>query len=188
MATNLRTTRYRDGTTISNVTDGAVWVQLNTRAWCNYQNNPGHDATYGKLYNWYAAANQNICPQGWHLPSDSDWKELEMALGLPLGQIDQLEVRGSDQRVGGKMKATTLWNTPNTGATNECGFSGFPGGARYGNDGNFYGLGNFGSWWTGSASGSDTAWGRYLYKQDAGIARNDNYLKRNGFCLRCVRD
>jgi uncharacterized protein (TIGR02145 family) len=53
------------------VTDNTAWLELNSEAWCNYDNSSDNDATYGKLYNWYAAANPNICPQGWHVPTGS---------------------------------------------------------------------------------------------------------------------
>jgi uncharacterized protein (TIGR02145 family) len=188
MAANLKTTRYRDGTTIPNVTGNTAWTQLNSGAWCNYNNSPGNDSTYGKLYNWYAAANPDICPQGWHVPTDAEWQQLEAALGMPAGELGQTGYRGADQNVGGKMKTTTLWNAPNTGATNESGFSGLPGGNRDGSDGPYPNLGGRGYWWSASEIGAEGAWGRSLnYGSSAGIGRS--YAdKRYGFCLRCVRD
>ncbi len=187
MAANLRTTRYRDGSTIPHVTDNTAWTQLSTGAWCNYDNNPGHDATYGKLYNWYAAANPNICPQGWHMPTDAEWQQLELALGMPAAELNSPGWRGVVQNVGGNMKATTLWNAPNIGATNESGFSGLPGGLRYSYDGYFYSLGNDGDWWSASESGAEYAWYRHLSNLNAGIYRNLNN-ERSGFCVRCLRD
>ena len=86
------------------------------------------------------------------------------------------------------MKTSTLWIAPNTGATNESGFSGLPGGFRYYANGNFNGLGIYGYWWSSSEIGPDTAWGRYLNNSVTGISRNNYYFKRNGFCVRCVRD
>jgi len=174
MAENLKTTQNRDGTPIPNVTDGTAWSLLSSGAWCNYDNISDYDAIYGKLYNWYAAANPNICPQGWHMPTDAEWTVLTTYLG-------------GDWVAGGKMKATTLWNVPNTGATNESGFSGLPGGNRNPNNGYFYLLGNYGNWWSASESGAERAWGRALANDYADVGRNANY-KRNGFCLRCVRD
>jgi len=174
MAENLKTTRYRDGSTIPNVTDGTAWSQLTTGAWCNYDNSAANDATYGKLYNWYAAANPNMCPQGWHVHTDAEWTTLTDHLGgVPVA--------------GGKMKATTLWNVPNTGATNESGFSGLPGGFRDYHYGDFLNLGNYGLWWSASENGEEYAWYRYLNYGSAGVDRvNSN--KKVGFCLRCVRD
>lgn len=187
MAANLKTTRYNDGNSIPNVTDNAAWTQLSSGAWCNYDNNPANDATYGKLYNWYAAADPNICPNGWHVPAEMEWQQLEAALAMPTGELGQTGYRGTAQNVGGKMKTTTLWNAPNTGATNESGFSGLPGGSRYSSNDYFYTLGILGHWWSASEAGAEYAWYRLLYGNDAGIARGAN-AKRNGFCLRCVRD
>ncbi len=85
-----------------------------------------------------------------------------------------------------KSTGTQYWNSPNTGATNESGFSGLPGGARDYNGGTFFGLG-FGLWWSASESGAEDAWGRGLYANDADLNRLDNY-KRLGFSVRCLRD
>jgi uncharacterized protein (TIGR02145 family) len=187
MAANLKTTRYRDGSTIPNVTGNTAWTQLSSGAWSNYNNSAANDATYGKLYNWYTAANPNICPQGWHVPTDAEWQELELALGMPAGEVNNTGYRGAAQNVGGKMKTTTLWQAPNTGATNESGFSGLPGGFRNYYDGSFVNLDDGGNWWSASESGAELAWARGLYDNDAGVYRFYNY-KRSGFCLRCVRD
>ncbi len=187
-AANLKTTRYRDGSTIPNVTDSTAWTQLTSGAWSNYNNSPGNDATYGKLYNWYAAANPNLCPQGWHVPTDGEWQQLESALGMPGGELGQTGYRGDAQNVGGKMKTTTLWIAPNTGATNESGFSGLPGGRRFYDDGSFTSLGSFANCWSASESGTETAWSRVLGSNGAGIYRFNVGNKRSGFCVRCVRD
>jgi uncharacterized protein (TIGR02145 family) len=190
MAANLKTTRYRDGSTIPNVTDNTDWWQLNTGAWCNYDNSPANDATYGKLYNWFAAANPNICPLGWHMPTDAEWQQLESALGLPAGELGVIGLRGTAQNVGGKMKTTTLWYAPNTGATNESGFSGLPGGYRGdGGVGPYIFLGaDGGYWWSASEIDAVHAWYRYLDNDSAGIFRYTNGIKWKGYCVRCVRD
>ena len=122
MAENLRTTKYRDGTAIPNVTDNTAWTNLTAGAYCNFNNTTSADtiATYGRLYNWYAATDsRNIAPTGWHLPTETEWRTLIYYLG-------------GFSVAGGKMKetGTTHWNTPNTGATNESGFSALPTGFR----------------------------------------------------------
>lgn len=180
MAENLRTTRYRDGDTILNVTDNDAWGGLTIGAWSHYENNPVNDSIYGKLYNWYAAANPNICPQGWHVPTDDEWGQLINHVGgYGLG--------------GGRMKTTGaieegsgLWHAPNTGATNESGFSGVPGGLRT-SGGTFAYLGEIGFFWSASESFSNTGWFRALVFDDDVVVRND-YFKRYGFCVRCLRD
>lgn len=193
MAANLRTGRYRDGSFIPPVSDSATWTQLSTAAWCNYQNSPGNGNTYGKLYNWYAAANPNICPLGWHVPSDVEWMTLETALGMPTGELNAVGNRGMAENVGGKLKSTGtveagtgLWHQPNSGATNETGFSALPGGLRgfY----SFQGLNAQAQWWTVSETGSlDFVWNRGLYYSNAGMHRGDSF-KQTGFCVRCIRD
>ena len=124
MAENLRTTKYRDGSPIPNVTEITAWGNLTTGAYCNYNNTTSADtiATYGRLYNWYAAIDsRNIAPTGWHVPNDAEWETLIYYLG-------------GYSVVGGKMKetGTTHWISPNTGATNESGFTALPSGLRLG--------------------------------------------------------
>jgi uncharacterized protein (TIGR02145 family) len=143
--------------------------------------------TYGVLYNWPAAMNgaassttnpsgvQGVCPDGWHLPSDAEWTELTDYLG---GTSD----------AGRKLKetGTTHWSSPNTGATNETGFTALPGGARHGN-GTFYGIGYSGYWWSATESSADKAWYRRMFYSDGDVLRS-NYDKELGFSVRCLRD
>jgi len=130
-------------------------------------------ATYGVLYNWTAA--MNACPDGWHLPSDAEWTELTDYLG-------------GTSVAGGKLKetGTTHWASPNTGATNETGFTALPGGHRS-YLGNFYYIGDDGDWWSAAEYGTNTAWYRSMFYNVSHVYRNhDN--KAVGFCVRCVRD
>ncbi|MDY0315548.1 MAG: FISUMP domain-containing protein [Bacteroidales bacterium] len=141
--------------------------------------------TYGVLYNWPAA--MQACPTGWHLPSDDEWKELEMFLGMSQEQADEWGWRGTDE--GGKLKETgiTHWNSPNEGATNETGFTALPGGCRY-DDGNFNNLGYHGHWWSATEDGSYYAWVRVLYYNSSDVDRGNYYVKGFGCSVRCVRD
>ena len=121
MAENLRVTKYRNGDPIPNVTDNAAWAALTTGAYCSYANTTDKDkiATYGLLYNWFTVTDsRNIAPAGWHVPTNDEWETLTTFLG--------------GAGAGGQMKetGTTHWLSPNTGATNESGFSGTPAGAR----------------------------------------------------------
>ena len=120
MAENLRTTKYRDGTAIPNVTDFTAWYYSTTGVYCTYNNTTRLDsiATFGILYNGYAVIDsRNIAPAGWHVPTDAEWKTLTTYLG-------------GNSVAAGKMKeaGTTHWIDPNIGATNECGFSATPAG------------------------------------------------------------
>lgn len=187
---NLRTAHYSDGSAIPNVTDNTEWKFLNTGAWCYYDNSPGQNATNGKLYNWSAAMDpRGVCPLGWHVPADAEWKQMESALGMSADELNSAGIRGEAQSVGGKLKSNFLWNAPNTGATNESGFSAFASGNRDGfSDGTFFNAGSHGYWWTSSDYGEfNYAWYRSLRSSMAGVGRYGTY-KRNGFCIRCLRD
>jgi uncharacterized protein (TIGR02145 family) len=175
MAENLRTTRYRNGDPIPNVTDANKWTGLSSGAWCHYENDPKYEVPYGKLYNWHTVSDaRKMCPTGWHVPTDAEWTVLTDYLG---------------GGAAGKMKSTgTQYGfSPKTGATNESGFSGLPGGYRYLNNGPFNSLGSYGAWWSASESGAEFAWYRFLYYNNAVISRY-NFNKRNGFSVRCLRD
>jgi uncharacterized protein (TIGR02145 family) len=137
--------------------------------------------TYGVQYNWPAAV--DACPAGWHLPSDREWKTLEMYLGMSQSEADGLGDRGTDE--GKKLKSTSGWSDNGNG-TDTVGFSALPGGYRhYGGDSD--GLGYFGNWWTATAGGSTFAWSRKLSYYYDNVNR-DGYGKGIGFSVRCVRD
>ena len=171
MASNLKTTRYRDGSTIPNVTGGTTWGELTTGAWVNNNNDPSNDSSFGKLYNWYAIADSsNLCPTGWHVPTSEEWSVLSNALGR--------------DEAGHMMKSTTGWGANGNGS-NASGFNGLPGGGRFDN-GSFGNVGGFGLFWSISQFNSNTALSRYLYdSRDLGGA---GYTKRHGFSVRCLRD
>ena len=177
MDKNLDVTTYRNGDTIAYVTNSTAWAALTTGAWCYYNNDPSTNATYGKLYNWYAVNDsRGLAPAGWHVPSDAEWTTIETCLG------------GSSV-AGGAMKVTgtTTWTSPNTGATNSSGFAGLPGGYRYYYDGSFNDVGYYGYWWSSTEYNTTNAWYRYLYYNNGSIFRNLTD-KRNGFSVRCLRD
>lgn len=176
MAENLRTSRFVNGDPIPLVMENAAWAQLATPAWCNYGNNSANDAIYGKLYNWFAVADpRGLCPDGWHVPTDEEWSTLR-------------EFLGGQAVAGGKMKTTTGWELPNTGATNESGFSALPAGYRWFNDGTFTGLTFYAGWWTATPFDVDNAWYYFATHTSAGLSRNYTFGKRRGFSVRCIRD
>jgi len=188
LAENLRTTRYQDGSSIPNEKDAAAWTQLNSGAWCNYDNKPSHDVTYGKLYNWFAVADRGgLCPQGWHVPTDAEWQQLELALGMASSEVGGTGWRIGAESVGGKMKTTTLWTIPNADATNTSGFSSLPSGSRSWKDGVFSSLGEQGQWWSNSVNPdyNRLPWNRTLGK--LGLWRS-YAIETMGYCVRCVRD
>jgi uncharacterized protein (TIGR02145 family) len=175
MAENLRTANYANGEPIPNVTDNTAWTQLSSGAWCNYNNNVTNDAVYGKLYIFYTTVDpRGLCPAGWHVPSDGEWTVLTDYLG-------------GTSTAGGKLKATTGWNAPNTGATNESGFSGLPGGHRGANGAGFINVGITGHWWSSTEASSTDAWLCWLFHENDNAYRN-SFGKQNGFSVRCLRD
>jgi uncharacterized protein (TIGR02145 family) len=186
MAENLRTTIYANGDPILNVTDSVVWLNQLNGAWCYYNNDIQFESPYGKLYNGYAVTDiRNVCPQGWHVPSDADWNTLINTIDPNAdGGINTLNI------AGGKMKSSGLqyWNTPNLGATNESGFSALPGGLRDGNDLAFGLKGTYCFFWSSTESTTSSLWTRILDKSESNIIRDEGRPKRDGYPIRCVRD
>lgn len=190
MAENLKVTRYRNGDAIPNITGSIDWFLLVTVAYCNYNNNEDNATIYGRLYNWFAVDDsRNIAPAGWHVPSDEEWKQLEMYLGMSQSNANTEGNRGVDE--GGKLKesGTTHWRSPNTGATNESGFTALPGGNRsYG--GSYANMSNYTAYWSSSEyeeHDSGFAWCRGLYYGLSVVARiraQENF----GFSVRCIKD
>ena len=175
MAENLKTTRYNNGTAIPLVTDNASWFYLKTPGYCWYNNDEAaNKATNGALYNWYTVNTGNLCPTGWHVPTDAEWKTLATAMG------DYLIA-------GGKLKetGTAHWISPNKGATNESGFTALPAGARSG--GTFAYIGSVGSWWVSNEYSSVSGWCRDIDHDDTILSR---YVspKVIGLSVRCLRD
>ena len=184
MAENLKTTRYSDGRSIEQLTDDVRWSTTSSPAWCWYSNDASYENPYGRLYNWYAISESNLCPNGWHIPSESEvdnnseWSTLINRLG------------GASQ-AGGKLKESGYahWLNPNVRATNATGFTGLPGGSRK-KDGTFDGVRFEGLWWN---TLERNAWGfswsrcRILFYDSNRIDYFDGD-KRMGLSVRCVKD
>lgn len=178
MAENMKVTHYRTGAAIPNVTDNGAWNGLSTGAYCEHDNNTAEVTVYGRLYNWFAATDdRNIAPTGWHVPTDAEWQTL----------VDYL---GGYEVAGGKMKdtGTVYWNSPNTNATNESGFTGLPGGGRGGEGAYFHNGAGAGFWTaTGHLYFEDSAWNRLLTYNHPEVI-HDYSGKRSGSSVRCVKD
>ncbi|MEI6695381.1 MAG: FISUMP domain-containing protein [Bacteroidota bacterium] len=175
MAENLKTTHYNNGDSIPNVTGNAAWLSIETGKYCNYNNTPANSTTYGRLYNWYAVNTGNLCPTGWHEPTNTEWTALTTYLG-------------GESMAGGKLKEVSFvhWNSPNTSATNETGFTALPGGFRSSNGAYNY-LGDYGYWWSYTEYFSTTAWYRYMLSNNSN-AYSLNENKADGFSVRCIKD
>lgn len=174
---NLDVSYYRNGDPIPQVTDPAQWAALTTGAWCYKNNDPAMGAKYGKLYNWFAVNDpRGIAPAGWHIPSDAEWSTLTTFLG-------------GETISGGKMKATILWESPNTGATNSSGFTALPGSYRYsdGGAGPYTGFGEI--WWSNTENSffPDMIWCRGVWNDHGSVIRNFQN-KGGGFAVRCIKD
>ncbi len=177
MAENLTVEHYANGDPIPEVTANGQWVDLTTGAWCYYDNDPAYECPYGKLYNWYVTVDdRNVCPTGWHVPTDAEWTILTDYLG-------------GEAVAGGKMKSTgtTYWDAPNAPATNESGFSGLPAGGRVVNNGLFDQIGSRGHWWSSSEHIMGLAWWRLLYNHWGGVERSSG-AKKHGVSVRCLKD
>ena len=175
MAENLKTTKYRDGTSLPNISNDGLWSSLSTGAYSWYGNDVKNKGTYGALYNWLAVVDsRHLCPAGWHVPGDAEWSTLINLFG--------------ESVAGGKLKekGTAHWISPNTGADNFSGFNGFPGGGRQGG-GTFAFAGSQAFWWSTTAKSEIYAWSRYLSNYEAKASRYSD-LKQSGFSVRCIKD
>ena len=187
MAENLKTTMYNNNTAIPNVTDNTAWSNTYTPAYCWFNNDEAtYKPLYGAIYNWFAVNTGNLCPTGWHVPTDAEYSTLEMFLGLPADQINLVGWRGTDQ--GSQMKNTTGWDAGQNG-TNTSGFSALPGGYRYAIDGTWQAIGSFTYWWSGTEtfSGSAEGWYRRMDGANSDIYRGATD-KRGGKYIRCMKN
>ena len=173
-AKDLATTKYKDGTDIPLVTDNSAWGSIATPGYCWYNNDEAtYGEDYGALYNWYTVNTGNLCPDGWHVPSDAEVAILNTYLG---------------NDAGGKLKEVGLthWNDPNFGATNETDFNLRPGGFRP-NNGIFAEIGNYGSFWTTTESWGSRSMYWYTSFENA-IFHRHRAPKNHGWSIRCIKD
>lgn len=171
---NLKTTTYNNGVSIPPVTGNSAWEALAAPGYCWYGNDLSKKTSYGALYNWYAISEGNLCPTGWHVPSVTEWTTLLTHIGGYEG--------------GGKLKetGTTHWMTPNTGATDEIGFTALPGGYRY-NNGTFYELGEQGYWWSSTLLNATQAYNFHLSSANTRLGQSADD-KEYGYSCRCIKD
>ena len=182
MVENLKTTRYRNGDAIPNVTNDGAWFNLTTGAYCNYNNDPNNVTTYGRLYNYYAVNDsRGIAPAGWHVPSDAEWTTLINYLGGP-------------NVAGGKLKeaGTSHWISPNLGATNSSGFTALAVGFRFNDirDGlglRYGGANHHTKYWSTTQENTEKVWTRGLDFYLADVQR-DSYRMNDGYSVRCIKD
>jgi uncharacterized protein (TIGR02145 family) len=172
MAENLRSTKFNDGTAVPFVLDVSAWSYLTTPGYSWYN---ADSVGYGALYNWHTVNTGKICPAGWHVPSDEEWTTLTDYLG-------------GKSIAGGKLRetGTSHWLSPNTGATNESGFTGLPSGYRN-YSGGYNSISHYGFWWTSTEWSSTSAWYRDVYYGYNSVDRS-NTNKKSGATIRCLKD
>jgi uncharacterized protein (TIGR02145 family) len=190
MAENLKTTSYNDGTTIPLVTDNSAWINLSTPGYCWYNN--CYNNTYGALYNWYTVTTGNLCPNGWHVPTDTEWTTLE---NYVIANGYNYDGTTTGNKIAKALASTYLWTSSTvTGAVgntdypdkrNATGFTALPGGFRY--IIGFIYCGNNGIWWSATEYDAFNAWFRSLNNEISDVYRNGTG-KNNGFSVRCLRD
>ena len=185
MIKNLEVTQFRNGDPILEVKSDEEWQQAAQNkipAWCFFDNDPNK----GKLYNWFATVDsRGLCPNGWHVPTDCEWMYLEGSIGMTVVEQEQSNVwRGSG--LGGKLKGLNFWYAPNTGATDEFGFSAIPGGDKY-LTGEFYNQYMSAQFSSSTFYDSEFMWSRIIDYNRSDIARNIND-KNVGFSVRCIKD
>jgi uncharacterized protein (TIGR02145 family) len=174
-AKNLMTTRYQNGDIIGTTTPATLDISgefMPKYQWA-YDGNESSVAVYGRLYTWYAATDtRNICPVGWRVSTDTDWWVL-------------LSYLGGYNVLGGIIKETGLshWQSPNTGAINNVGFTALPGGGRI--SGTFMGMGTLGLFWKVHMMNYTTDYLLRIY-HDKVFADSDNVDKSSGGSVRCI--
>jgi uncharacterized protein (TIGR02145 family) len=178
MAENLKTTRFHNGDLIGTTTPATEDISGETTPkyqWV-YDGNETNLETYGRLYTWYAVADRrNICPAGFHVPTESEWSTMIACLGGEIVAGDKLKETGINH-----------WKSPNTGSTNESGFTARPGGYRYGS-GSFYDVCGTGNWWSSTEFSVYNAWCYTIYYYPKSVKKH-NSNKTNDLSVRCVRD
>jgi uncharacterized protein (TIGR02145 family) len=175
MAENLKTTKYKDGTDIPNVSKSTVWDSLTTPLYCWYNNDISNKSICGAMYNWYSVNTGKLCPDGWHIPTAEEWATL-------------IEYLGGEAIAGGKLSETgkVHWAAPNKDATNESGFTAIPGGVYY--SGSFVGQWRYSYWWSCTEI-SET--GVFVWGLTVGrgyILQDSNDNKSHGNYIRCLKD
>lgn len=181
MAENLRSTSYCNGDPIPQISNVDNWNTATTAGYTVYNSSTENDSIFGKLYNWFAMSDpRNICPCGWHVPTDAEFTELT-------------DLLGTEGSAGGKMKSpgvlqsgTGLWDTDNFGATNESGFSAIPGGGRA-SGGQYFNLYQSAWFGVGDQINATSFWRRVLNNFSSGVTR-DSVNKKTGCSVRCIQD
>jgi uncharacterized protein (TIGR02145 family) len=192
MAENLKTTKYRNGDLIGTTTPATLDISGETTPkyqWA-YSGNESNVATYGRLYTWFVVTDsRNVCPTGWHVPSDAEWTTLTDYLtnnGYGYG--------GSGSDIAKSVATTSGWTACGIAGTvgndqasnNSSGFTGLPCGGRE-DYGTYHGVGDDGSWWSCLEYSTSSAYKRIMYYNGSDVNK-DYSSKKGGVSVRCVKD
>lgn len=189
---NLKTTKYNDGTQMTNVTDDTQWQSIKTGAYCNYDNLESNAATYGRLYNWYAVNSDKLAPDGWHIPTDDDWNILRDYLIANGYNYDGTK---DEDKIAKSLCSKSNWELSSKVGTpgsipednNSTGFSALPGGCRK-SVGTFSYIGANGFWWCSNEVNSSDAWFMTIFNDFEDIDIFGDYNKGYGLSIRLVKD
>jgi uncharacterized protein (TIGR02145 family) len=194
MAENLRVTRYTNGDSILAGQDDLTWQGASEGMWASYNNDESNDILYGKLYNWYVVADtRNVCPDGWRVPTNNDWKQL-------MDSIDGA-AWGNNNLLGNKLKSRLQydsplgqpWDTdehprwdshPRRFGTDDYGFSALPAGGKDPFEG-FLNRGTHAYFWSSTSNSATHAWMRTFIFSHKGVSQSA-YQKNRGLSVRCV--
>ena len=187
---NLKVNHYNNGDAISTGYSEVEWDNLLLGAYAIYNDESSNADVYGNLYNWYVVDDsRSICPDGWHVSTDTEFKELELYLGMSEEEANSLTWRGTNE--GSKIAGNSeLWYDGELDINLEFGTSGFnalPAGYRLPNDGDYYYKGLGANFWSSPVSDSDDMYSRRLLASKSGVLR-DNPSKNYGFSIRCLKD
>ena len=195
MAENLKTTHYQNGDDIPHVIDTNDWDNLSIGAYCEYENNPINSEIYGRLYNWYTIDDsRGVCPEGFHVPSDVEIKQLEMFLGMSQQEANDVSFRGTDQ--GSQLAGRAdLWNDgdlENNPVFDSTGFVAIPGGARIGGNINFIDMNIWGDYWSSTTNepNNPNIWGSWVrnFAYYNSASHRQVCERHYGMAIRCVSD
>jgi uncharacterized protein (TIGR02145 family) len=179
---NLKTTRYNDNTRIPNIEENMDWVQLASPGYCWYYNIVDRTNNKGILYNWYVVNTKKLCPAGYHVPSDAEWKELELYIGMDAKEVELIGWRG--EKLSESLKADYGWDKP---GTNDYDFSAIPAGFRFYQSGHFESYEQQVDWWCTDEEDQFSALRRSIVDYQEGIYRN-GCPKDNGLSVRCIKN
>lgn len=196
MKRNLDVSHYRNGDPIPQVKDPTQWDNIKTGAWCYYNNDPTNGEIYGKLYNWYAVNDsRGLAPDGWHVPTDAEWTELENYL---IANGYNYDGTTTGNKIGKALASASGWipysvtgvigNTDYPAKRNATGLSALPGGFRYEHGTYHYdSIGMLCYWWAATENPDTFAWVRFLNYSYTGFYRTMHSLGV-GSSVRCIKD